>query len=64
MRQNLSSVKVIYNGQGVTVNEAEVEKLNKAFLGHVLKHGKSRAAQIGEENLEVHHQLLIEALRI
>ena len=58
-----TGVKAVYTGLGVTANEEEVEKISQIFLEKVLKHGKARAEQIDEDNLEVHRQLLKNAPR-
>ncbi len=57
-------VKAVYNCLGSTENEGEVETISKAFLETVLEHGKTRAEQVDEDNLEVHRQLLKNAPRI
>lgn len=57
-------VKAVYTGLGATKDEEEVEIISKAFLEMVLEHGKTRAEQVDEDNLEVHRQLLKNAPRI
>ena len=62
--KKLAGVKVVYTGQGVTENEVKVKAMSRAFLGTVLEHGKTRAEQVDEDNLEVHRQLLKNVPRI
>jgi hypothetical protein len=58
---NCVGMKASYSGPDATENE-EVETISKRFLGFVLKNGRTRAEQVDEKILEVHRQLLKNAL--
>jgi hypothetical protein len=60
-QKNRSGLKAIYTGRGVAKDEEKIETLSKTTM---LKCGKTRAEQVGEDNLGVHYQLLVDALRI
>jgi hypothetical protein len=62
--KNRSGVIVKYTGQGDAKDKDSVELLNKTFLAKVLECGGTRAEQAGEDNMEVHHQLLEHAPKI
>jgi hypothetical protein len=65
-----SGFKAVYHTGQETTGEDKaklielVETFSKKYLEAVLEHGKTRADQVDEEDLEVRRQLLVEAPKV